>query len=161
MWNIRVVTCIAAISIALFPVRMEVQAQCNIPQEIQDSCEKWGMEYNICPELLESIIYHESRFKPEVENGNCKGLMQINEPVQAGRMKKLGVTDIYDIDSNIHLGADLLNELYEDYSQDTATVLMLYHGEKNAIKKGNAGDVSRYAQSILDMSADLERAHGK
>lgn len=131
------------------------------PLEVQEACNKWGGEYNICPELLQAICYHESRYTADAENGSCVGIMQINEPVHADRIKRLGVTDIYDIDSNIHVGADLLAELFENYSSDAGTVLGLYHGEKYAIRKGKKGIYSNYTNEILEKAYDLERLHGK
>lgn len=133
----------------------------EIPKEIEEACIKYGEAYNICPELLEAICYEESRYKADVTGGSCKGLMQINVPYQKHRITKLHVTDIYDIDSNIHVGADLLAELFNDYSEDAGTVLMLYHGEKDAMKNGKDGKYSDYAQKVLDRAEELERAHGK
>lgn len=136
-------------------------SETEIPKEIEEACIKYGEAYDICPELLEAICYEESRYKADVTGGSCKGLMQINVPYQKHRISKLQVTDIYEIDSNIHVGADLLAELFTEYSEDAGTVLMLYHGEKDALKNGKAGKYSDYAQKVLDRAADLERAHGK
>lgn len=130
------------------------------PIEVQEACQKWGKFYDICPELLQAICWHESRYFLDVDNGTCRGIMQINEPVHAERMEKLGVTDLYDLDSNIHVGADYLAELFADYP-DAGTVLGLYHGEKNAVSKGKTGNYSKYTKSILEKSYELERIHGK
>lgn len=131
------------------------------PVEVQEACNKWGGEYDICPELLQAICYHESRYEADVKSGTCVGIMQINEPVHADRLIKLGITDIYDIDSNIHAGADLLAELFNNYSSDAGTVLGLYHGEKYAIQNGKKGIYSEYTKEILEKAYDLERLHGK
>lgn len=162
MWNYSFVTIITTASMLLAPLEFDT-ATCylNIPAEIQAACDKYGAEYDICPELLEAICYEESRYTADVIGGSCKGLMQINEPVHKKRMEQLDITDVFDIDSNIHLGADILHELFNDYSSDAGTVLMLYHGEKDAIKRGKQGNYSNYAQRILDKSEELERNHGK
>lgn len=130
------------------------------PVEVQEACMKWGGVYDICPELLEAICWNESRYETDLVNGTCKGIMQINEPVHTARIEKLGVTDIYDIDENIHVGADLLAELFADYP-DAGTVLGLYHGEKKAVSKGKTGNYSTYTKTILEKSYELERVHGK
>ena len=156
MWNTCAVTILSAASIALASLQADVPViDPEIPEEIQASCEKWGEEYDICPEFLEAIIYEESRYTPDVVGGSCKGLMQINVPIQKDRIEKLGVKDIFDIDSNVHVGADLLAELFNDYSSDAGTVLMLYHGEKNAIRNGKKGKYSAYAQRVLKKSEEL------
>lgn len=53
--------------------------------------------------------------------------------------------------------ADYLSELFEKYC-DVGTVLMVYHGEKNAATKTELSD---YADWILTRSAELERMNGK
>lgn len=132
-----------------------------LSEEIQEACVKYGDEYGICPELLMAIIEHESSGKPEAQNGDCKGLMQINENYHANRMERLGVTDIYSVDGNIHLGADYLAELFSE-NDDLYIVLMCYNmGPGKAKKLYNQGKYSRYALSVSERSEQLERIHGK
>lgn len=153
---------LTAIVMLCFPVMPDTITMFDneTPIEVQEACIKWGEYYDICPELIQAICYHESRYVLDVDNGTCKGIMQINEPVHSERMKKLGVTDLYDLDSNIHVGADYLAELFADYP-DAGTVLGLYHGEKNAVKKGKTGNYSNYTKGILEKAYELERTHGK
>lgn len=128
-----------------------------ISEEAQESCVKYGDEYGICPELLMAMIERESSGRPDAESGGCKGLMQISDRWHKDRMDRLEVTDIYDVDGNIHVGADYLAELFEEY-EDVGSVLMVYHGEKNAADKEK---LSSYADWILTRSAELERMNGK
>jgi soluble lytic murein transglycosylase-like protein len=132
----------------------------ELPEEIQETCNKYGEEYNICPELIMAIIERESAGNPDAKNGSCKGLMQISDRWHTERMERLEVTDIYDIDGNIHVGTDYLAELFQEYGE-VSTVLMVYHGEENAVKKSKSGQVSKYADGILTRSEELERRHGK
>ena len=71
--------------------------------------------YHICPEMVMAIIEHESSGQADGTNGGCKGLMQINEKYHTERMKRLGVTDIYDPYGNILVGCDYLAELFAEY----------------------------------------------
>ena len=87
-------------------------------------------------------------------------MMQISGRWHTDRMERLGVTDIYDVDGNIHVGTDYLAELFEEYGEVT-TVLMVYHGERNAVEKSENGEISKYADWILTRSAELERRNGK
>lgn len=130
------------------------------PIDVQIACNMYGEMYNICPELLEAMAFYESRYTPTAQNGSCKGLMQINTPCHKARMQALGVTDIYDINSNVMVAADYLAELFNQY-EDVGIVLGVYHGETNAVKRGETGNLSPYVTRILDKSAELERAHGK
>lgn len=128
-----------------------------ISEDAQEACVKYGEEYGICPELLMAIIERESAGQADAENGGCKGLMQISDRWHKDRMERLEVTDIYDVDGNIHVGADYLAELFEKY-EDVGIVLMVYHGERNAANKEK---LSSYAEGILNRSAELERSNGK
>lgn len=130
----------------------------EVPKDIEEFCIKYGKENGIAPELLEAIIWKESRFQPEAVNKSCKGLMQVNTGCHKKRMDRLGVSDIYDPEGNIAVGSDYLRELFEAH-EDTATVLELYNGDGSA-----AADQTRdsaYAKKVMAISTALERSHWK
>jgi len=129
-----------------------------VPIEIEGVCEVYGKKYNIAPELLEAIIWKESRFTQYAVNasGTCKGLMQIHTGSHKKRMERLGVTDIFDVTSNIIVGADYLSELLQE--NDLETAIMLYNGDKRAYEEGYT---SSYVRKILEVSQALERSHFK
>ena len=162
MHKIGLLTVIMAVLFFLYPVKAlaHTYVDCETPIEIQIAANKYGAQYNIAPELIEAICYQESRYKEDVSNGTCIGLMQINTPCHIERMQELGITDIYDIDSNIHVGADYLAELFDKY-EDVGVVLAAYHGESIGIKNAKKGKLSAYTLAILDKSQELERLHGK
>lgn len=125
------------------------------------ACEKYGKEYNICPELLMAIAEAESVGNPEAKNGGCKGIMQVSERWHKDRMERLGVTDIYDTSGNILVATDYLYELFEKY-EDVGMVLMVYNGDSYAEEYANGNvELSEYAAEILQRSEKLERLHGK
>ena len=130
----------------------------NISIQAYDACVVFANEYCICPELVMAIIERESEGDPNATNGNCKGVMQISERWHVDRMDRLGVTDIYDAVGNIHVGVDYLSDLFLKY-EDAATVLMVYHGERDAVSKASRGEISDYAKGILERSQELERLH--
>ena len=131
-----------------------------VPINVRIACDVWGEKYNICPELLEAIAYHESRFTQYAKNETCVGVMQVNTAAHGDRMKKLEVSDIYDIDCNVMVAADYLAELFAE-NEDVSVVLGLYHGERNAKKRAENGNLSSYVRAILEKSEELERLHGK
>lgn len=147
-----------------FPISADARMYIDneTPIEIQIACNKYGEQYGICPELLEAIAYQESRFDEMAVDAkqSCYGLMQIQKISHYKRMKDLGVNDLYDIDSNIHVATDYLSELFERY-EDAGTVLMVYHGERNAVQRSEQGIISQYAQEVLERSYNLEELHGK
>lgn len=160
----RIIRTVALFCAAAMCFGISVQAQTNVdeetPLEVQIACNKYGAQYDICPELLEAICYRESRYTPDISNGTCKGIMQINEPYHTERMERLGVTDIFDLEGNIHVGADYLAELFKTY-EDVGVVLSVYHGESNAVEKAKSGNLSSYVRKILEKAEYLERLHGK
>lgn len=125
--------------------------------EVIRSAEKWGEEYDICPELILAICYNESRYTANAVNKEtgCYGVMQIQKKSHKDRMKRLKVNDLNNIDQNIHVGADYLAELFEEY-EDVSVVLGKYHGEPQAETK-----VSKYTKKVLKHSAQMERDNGK
>lgn len=147
--------------IAIIPtIRLSAgDRECILSKEVQSYCEEIGEMYEMCPELLMAIIEAESGGNQYAENGSCKGLMQISIKWHADRMEKLGVVDIYDEYSNILLATDYLSELREDY-EDVALCLMLYNGSSDAFERAENGNLTNYATSILERSAELERLRG-
>lgn len=107
-----------------------------------------------------AIIERESGGRADAVNGDCKGLMQINEKWHTDRMERLGVTDLYDPYGNILVGVDYLAELAAEYD-DLYTVLMIYNGTSNAVERGENGDWTDYAKGIVNRSMELERMYGK
>ena len=161
MWKFKFLLLVIALLVPSMTVQARSYVDDETPIEIQIYCNKYGEQYNICPELLEAICYRESRFDETVIDGtgSCIGLMQIKASCHRARMERLGVTDLHDIESNIHVGADYLAELFDEY-EDVGVVLTVYHGEKN-IAKAKRGELSGYVTTILDKSRQLEVAHGK
>ena len=145
-------------SMSNFPTEDET----GVPEEIYQYAEVIGDQFDICPELLMAIAERESRFQGEVENGPCKGLMQVNASTHKQRFIEAGWqpsewTDPY---KNMYVGASYLHDLFIQY-EDVGIVLGVYHGERNAVSKGKSGNLSSYTTGILERSEQLERFHGK
>lgn len=129
-------------------------------EELEEYIEAICEPRNICPELIEATIERESRWNPTAVNGDCMGLMQISERWHRERMERLVVTDLFDPYDNILVGVDYMAELFEKY-EDTGMVLMTYNGDSRAKDLQATGNLSEYAEWILNRSAELEREHGK
>ena len=46
----------------------------EIPQEVKNQCTDAADQYGICPELLMSMCWVESRCNPDVTGGSCCGI---------------------------------------------------------------------------------------
>lgn len=128
---------------------------------VRELSEQIGEQYHICPELLQSIAWSESRYDPKASGAGCEGLMQVAERWHEDRMERLGVSDLYDPEENMRVAADYLLELFAEY-EDPGMVLMVYNGDSRAEHYQKTGEgLSDYAGEILEMSERLEREHGK
>lgn len=143
--------------------RIPTEDATGIPTEIMQYAEIVGNEFNICPELLESIAYQESRYTETATNGTCKGLMQINTAVHKDRFIDAGwsTSDWSNGYKSMYVAAEYLGELFEEY-EDVAVVLYMYNGDATSLKKYyQTGYLSEYVEEILTRSEELEREHGK
>ena len=131
---------------------------CPLSQELQqgifDICE----EYCISFEFVMSVIAQESSFDIDAlgDNGNSKGLMQIQEKWHYELMEDLGVTDLYEPLDNVKVGVALLTSYLEE-NEDVYYVLMRYNGGNAYAKKMiQNGKTSAYANEIVERSMQYE-----
>lgn len=167
-----IIAIIAVIMAVSIPTTTFAEERCicvcnqNISEDAISACFKYGKEYNICPELIIAVVEYESNGNPNAlgKDGDC-GLMQVIPQYHYERAEKLGyereLQTYFETDSNIHIGTDYLAELFRKYD-DVCLVLMCYNqGEKSALKDWNNGIISDYALNITEITAELERNHGK
>lgn len=126
-----------------------------IPADEQEYCREAGEAFGISPELLMAIVETESSGKQYAQNGNCIGLMQVDQRYHTGRMQNLGFSNLWDKRANIYTGASLLAELMEKYG-DTGYALMAYNGTSNVTCRTS---LTRYASKILTRADELQRIH--
>lgn len=163
-WGVSSIILTSSIQVSAQSVHDQLDYQDGIPEEIREICESVGNDFCICPELLESMAYQESRFIPTAKNGKCYGIMQVNVKVHEDRIEKYGWTadDMFDPEKNIIVAADLLAELYETYSDENPIVLALYNGDWKAVSRYKEyGFMSDYVEETLTRSAEYERLHRK
>lgn len=140
---------------ALFAGARAESIETKIPREYVAYCEEIGGMYGISPEFIEAVIEKESGGNPNVGNSyGCYGLMGVSKKWNADRMKRLGVTDLYDPYSNILVGTDLLYELFEKY--EDPYVVLNYYGGWNYSERGD-----KYIFELLERSWQLEVVHEK
>ena len=134
-----------------------------ITEEVQFWAERYGAEYGICPEIIEAMVWTESRCDPLAQSQDkaCKGLMQIKPGCHQDRMARLGVRNIFGTWENMRVGTDYLAELAED-EPDIAVALAKYNGQSDEkIEKARHGHYSGYVEQILAIAEELEARHGK
>lgn len=125
----------------------------------EEQIDKWieeiCLDFNVDPYLVKSIVYQESRYKPDAEYLGCVGLMQLSIKWHSARAKELGVTDLYDPKGNILVGVDYLSRLFSNYS-DPGLVLMIYNmGTDRALSIFEKGELTEYAETVLNRAEKL------
>lgn len=92
-----------------------------VDARIRAKVEEVSQKYRIPKELIFAIIKQESNFNPNAYNRNRdgtedRGLMQVNYQHNLRLMREYGITSpdqLFDIDTNIELGARILYENYQ------------------------------------------------
>lgn len=133
----------------------------NIPDNVEEAARAAGAAYDLSPELLEAVAFHESRYSLDAVNGDCIGLMQIAAYWHEDRMERLGVTeaDLWKAGPSMMVAADFLDELIRRYD-DLGTALMYYNGGGNHMAAYlERGELSWYASSVIEMAEQLRQEH--
>ena len=115
--------------------------------QVQKSVKKYAKQYNLPPQLIISVIFRESTFKPTaVSKAKCLGLMQINTKAHPEKIKEMGIkyNEIFHIDNNVHLGCWILREYIDKYKS-----------VDKALKKYVGGNLNGYVSDILKTYSNL------
>lgn len=133
-----------------------------LEEELQDYIFDICEEYGVDPELIVSMIFHESNFDSAVigenDSGYSYGLMQIMPRWNYERMERLGCLDLLNPYQNVLVGVDLVAE-YVQKGYGIEWALMAYNGGPSyANRKAAEGVVSGYVTRIMYYANGLCRA---
>lgn len=154
--NLKKVLCGILLGTMLFSTPV-MAAETNFVtwEDLETYAKEIGETYDISPYILEALTENESRLYINAENGNCKGITQVNIVYHKNRMEKLGVTDIYDPYSNLLVCADYLSDLRTE-NDDIYYMLMRYNMATSAANAlYNKGEITDYAKSIVNRAGEL------
>lgn len=123
----------------------------DIDEEIYKAVVKYSAEYEIDEKLILAVIRTESDFNQyALSYADCKGLMQLNDVFFKEEMEEFGITDVYDIDSNIHLGTYYIRDCINKSNGDIKLALMMYNeGYSGALQSFKKSGYSSYVQKVL------------
>lgn len=142
---------------------MYVSAETGIDLDYVDYAIESGVENNIAPALIVSIIKYESGGNPNIEassGSGAIGLCQIKPEYQKDRCKELKVTSLYDPKDNIKVCADYLLELFDKY-EDVCLVMTAYrYGDSSTEFKyaQTTGYIYPYVKNVVGLSDKLQEA---
>ena len=98
-----------------FGLALIVQAEHSRQDDWTEYIELVCLDSKICPELVEAIIEKESSWDPTAVNGDCVGLMQVDQIIHWRRAQELNCLDLMDPYDNIRDGVSILEDLAERY----------------------------------------------
>lgn len=128
-----------------------VEVSMDHSELVQTIYEISSLYENVDPIFVEAIIWAESRGQSDVVSpSGAVGLMQIVPKWHRDRMARLGISDLFDAQSNIYVGVDYISELFS-ISNDPYFVAMAYNGGvQYAANNLENGVVTSYARSVLN-----------
>lgn len=114
----------------------------DIQAVLQNAAASSGVPLNI----LQSVAYSESRYKPTaVSPAGAQGLLQLMPATGAS----LGVTNPFDPQQNANAGASYLASLYRQYGNWNDALIAYNEGPGNFAKSGAFASSQQYADTIL------------
>lgn len=102
------------------------------PRHFNEMVYKYSNQHEVEPELIYAVIKSESNFNTKAEStAGAIGLMQImpntfNWLQSQKKNQQLGVSNLYDPETNIHFGSYLLSKLLKKYGNEI-TALAAYN----------------------------------
>jgi len=111
------------------------------PLKYSDNIIKYSQEYNLDPFLVAAVIKTESNFDEGAKsNKNAYGLMQITPDTAEWAAEKMNVNSfkiemLYNPDFNIRMGCWYLDNLKEEFDNNTELVLAAYNGGRGNVQK--------------------------
>lgn len=128
--------------VTLYNVPLATDLQLHIISEAE--------AHGIDPAIILAMSYRESGYNASAigDGGNSYGLLQIQPRWHAGRMDRLGCTDLLDPFQNVKVGIDYLSELVSRYGSIDAALTAYNRGHYN-------GTVTEYARSVLAIAKEL------
>ncbi len=137
------------------PIWADIPLDAELQHYIADVC----AERHIDTAVVLAVIQKESTYIVDAigDHGRAQGLMQVQARWHGARMAELGCDDMLDPFENVTVGIDFLDEMIDKgYGMEWA--LTAYNGgEIRAHKYRDAGEISSYAASVLEMAEDIRR----
>lgn len=134
-----------------------------LEEEVQHYIFALCEDKDLDPAIVLGMIWRESGFDASTigDKGKAFGLMQIQPRWHEARIEKLGITDLLDPYQNVTIGIDIFAELM-DHGESLEWALTAYNGGYGrADKYERNGEISAYAEAVIENSEKLMAKVGK
>jgi soluble lytic murein transglycosylase-like protein len=110
--------------------------------------------YNVDPNLVAAVAFHESRFEPhQVSSIGAQGLMQL----MPSTARSLGVRDSFDPRDNVFGGTRYLKKQLDRFNGDVDRALAAYNAGWVNVQKNGPGVAAQYVSIVKGLYAAAVR----
>jgi soluble lytic murein transglycosylase-like protein len=117
-------------------------------------------EYGVEPNLINAIIWNESKFNPKARNrSGARGLMQLMPKTSRAMAKRIGRANRpYDPSFSIHAGTYLISRLLEKFDGDVELALFGYARGSGNVRKWQSAPPQAMPEGVQEFIARVRRA---
>lgn len=142
-------------------VRTELSLALQIPY--YQYVKKYSDKYDVDPYLIAAVMKQESQFNPRAKShAGAMGLMQLMPDTYRQVRDRYGIKarNIYDVETNIHVGTAYLAELFKGLGEDVEKVLAWYNGGYPQYKSypNSVKETKDYVRKVMEFKNELEIA---
>lgn len=127
-----------------------------VPQYLAQIITDAARAYDVDPNLVAAVAFHESRFNPRgVSPIGATGLMQL----MPSTARALGVRDAFDPRDNVFGGTKYLKKQLDRFNGDVDSALASYNAGYQNVKKNGPGVAAQYVSTIRSLYDAALLAH--
>lgn len=125
-------------------------AAVDLPEDLQRLTVEVCEENGVPCEVAFGIMFAESTFRADAQNGRCYGLMQVSDIHFPWLEAELGISDLLDAEDNIKSGVFLFGNLLKKYGDVNKALMAYNHGQNGAKKLWDKGTFStKYTEKVI------------
>ena len=126
-----------------------------VPAYLQQIITDAGKTYDVDPNLIAAVVFHESRFNvKEVSPVGATGLMQL----LPSTARALGVRDAFDPRDNVFGGTKYLKKQLDRFGGDVDRALAAYTAGYTNVKQNGPGVAQHYVSTVKSLYSAALRA---
>lgn len=140
------------------PLTLDAE-QLKRAQKVQPLVKQASVDHGVDANLINGIIWAESKFNPKARNrSGAKGLMQLMPVTARGMGKKLGrPVRVYDPEFSVQAGTKLLSIMLDRFDGDVELALFAYGRGGGRVRSWQANGETEMPQGVQKFIARVQR----